>query len=81
MPVTRTPLIVVFCLWLWSVVTPAWGQTIQVLPKEDILLVGGDFRIRSIFSNAADANTEGGGASGGFPDDHPAPSLLGFSPQ
>jgi hypothetical protein len=69
MPVTRTPLIVVFCLLLWSVVAPAWGQTIQILPKEDILLVGGDFRIRSIFSNAADANVEGGGASGGFPDD------------
>src|SRR5688500_10140219 len=69
MPVIWTPLIVVFCLFSLGVIAPACGQNIKVLPKEDILLVGGDFRIRSISSNAADANVEGGGASGGFPDD------------
>lgn len=45
----------------------AWGQTLAVFPKEDILLVGGDFRLRSVFSNIAGANSLGGGESGGFP--------------
>jgi hypothetical protein len=48
-------------------VTPGWGQNLAVFPKEEILLVGGDFRLRSIFSNLAGADTAGGGESGGFP--------------
>ncbi|GIX47895.1 MAG: hypothetical protein KatS3mg131_2106 [Candidatus Tectimicrobiota bacterium] len=35
--------------------------------KEDILLVGGDFRLRSVLSNIAAADATGGGESGGFP--------------
>jgi hypothetical protein len=60
-------LVVVFGLWLGLAVGQGWAQGISVFPKEEILLVGGDFRIRSIFSNIAGANTEGGGESGGFP--------------
>ena len=69
MPVTRTYGVVVVCLALGLLVSQAWGQTISVLPKEEVLLVGGDFRLRSIFSNIAGANQEGGGESGGFPTD------------
>ncbi len=69
MPVLRTSLIVLLCLALWSLTAPAWGQSLRVFPKEDILLVGGDFRLRSVNSTTAPANEEGGGQSGGFPDD------------
>lgn len=55
-------------LVLWGFVVPAWGQSISVLPKEDVLLVGGDFRLRGVFSNIAAANSQGGGKSGGFPN-------------
>ena len=55
------------CTMLWVLVEQGWCQNISVFPKEEILLVGGDFRLRSIFSNIAGANTEGGGESGGFP--------------
>jgi hypothetical protein len=55
------------CVLLWGFVAQGWCQNISVFPKEEILLVGGDFRLRSIFSNIAGANTAGGGESGGFP--------------
>jgi hypothetical protein len=67
MTVLRRYLAVVFCLLLLLVAAPGWGQNIAVFPKEDILLVGGDFRIRGILSNIAPADIEGGGTSGGFP--------------
>jgi hypothetical protein len=54
---------------LWLGVEQSWCQNISLFPKEEILLVGGDFRLRSILSNIAGANTEGGGESGGFPTD------------
>jgi hypothetical protein len=54
-------------LLVWLVVGQARGQNIAVFPKEEVLLVGGDFRLRSVLSNIAGANTEGGGESGGFP--------------
>ncbi|MGQ4809454.1 hypothetical protein NKDENANG_02871 [Candidatus Entotheonellaceae bacterium PAL068K] len=54
-------------LVLWLVAGQVWGQSIAVFPKEDTLLVGGDFRLRTVYSNMAGANTEGGGESGGFP--------------
>jgi hypothetical protein len=60
-----TPLACSLLLWLLG--SQVWGQTIAVFPKEDILLVGGDFRLRSVYSNIAGANEEGGGESGGFP--------------
>ena len=66
---------VVCCLMLWLVVGQAWGQNISLFPKEEILLVGGDFRLRSVYSNIAgadadrDGDTFGGGESGGFPTD------------
>src|SRR5512145_1545147 len=63
----KTYLIVVLCLVFGLVVSQAWGQNLAVFPKEEILLVGGDFRLRSVLSNIAGANTEGGGESGGFP--------------
>jgi hypothetical protein len=55
------------CTMLWLCVEQSWCQNISVFPKEEILLVGGDFRLRSVLSNIAGANTEGGGESGGFP--------------
>lgn len=55
------------CLTLWLCSGQVWSQTISVFPKEDILLVGGDFRLRSVLSNIAGADAEGGGESGGFP--------------
>jgi hypothetical protein len=68
MPGVRHYLLVVFCLMLWLCTTQAWSQTISVFPKEDVLLVGGDFRLRSIVSNIAGADPDfGGGESGGFP--------------
>ena len=45
----------------------AWSQSLAVFPKEEILLVGGDFRIRSVHSNIAGASVLGGSESGGFP--------------
>lgn len=46
----------------------AWSQNLSIFPKEEILLVGGDFRLRSVFSNIAGADPiVGGGESGGFP--------------
>jgi hypothetical protein len=68
MPMNRISRIVVLGLLLWGMLAPVWSQTIPIFPKEDILLVGGDFRLRSIYSNIAGANDEGGGESGGFPD-------------
>lgn len=67
MPTVRTYLIAVFCLALLLLTTLAWGQNISVFSKEEILLVGGDFRLRSILSNIAGADDVGGGESGGFP--------------
>src|SRR5919109_4991541 len=67
MTVLRRYLASLFCVLLWFVAAPGWSQNIAVFPKEEILLVGGDFRLRSIFSNMAGADTEGGGESGGFP--------------
>lgn len=52
-------------LALWA--GHAWCQNLAIFPKEDILLIGGDFRLRSIHSNMAAANDAGGGESGGFP--------------
>ena len=52
-------------LVLWA--GHAWCQNLAVFPKEDLLLIGGDFRLRSIHSNMAAANDAGGGESGGFP--------------
>ena len=63
----KTYFIVVFCLGLGLLVSQAWGQSLSIFPKEEILLVGGDFRIRSITSNIAGANLLGGGESGGYP--------------
>jgi hypothetical protein len=60
-------LVVMLCLLCWLVVEQGWSQGLAIFPKEEILLVGGDFRLRSIFSNIAGANTDGGGESGGFP--------------
>ncbi|MGE3541632.1 MAG: hypothetical protein AB7N91_29920 [Candidatus Tectimicrobiota bacterium] len=57
----------VLCLILGAMAGQAWGQGLAVFPKEEILLVGGDFRIRSIHSNIAASDTLGGGESGGFP--------------
>ena len=58
----------VVCLFLFGLwLGRAAGQTISVFPKEDILLVGGDIRLRSIFSNIEGSTPEGGGESGGLP--------------
>ena len=67
MSASRTYPIVVLCLALGLCVGQAWGQNLAVFPKEEILLVGGDFRLRSVNSNLAGANLLGGGESGGFP--------------
>ena len=63
----KTYPIVVLCLVLGLLVSQAWSQNLSVFPKEEILLVGGDFRLRSVTSNIAGANLLGGGESGGFP--------------
>jgi hypothetical protein len=63
----KTYCIGVLCLVLGLLVSQAWGQNLPIFPKEEILLVGGDFRIRSITSNIAGANLLGGGESGGYP--------------
>ena len=55
----------VSCLGFSS--SQAWGQNLSIFPKEEILLVGGDFRLRSVNSNIAGASLLGGGESGGFP--------------
>ena len=65
------------CLLFVLTARQSWGQGISLFPKEEILLVGGDFRLRSVFSNIAgaesdresDDNAYGGGESGGFPSD------------
>ncbi len=63
------------CLLLGLGMSQAWGQGISLFSKEEILLVGGDFRLRYIGSNIAgadpdrDSTTYGGGESGGFPTD------------
>jgi hypothetical protein len=67
MHMMRRCTLVVCCLWFWLGAGQAWGQNISLFPKEDILLVGGDFRIRQINSNIAIADAAGGGPSGGFP--------------
>lgn len=69
MAVLRKYRIVLLCLVAGLLSSHAWGQTITVLPKEEVLLVGGDFRLRSILSTIAGAEEEGGGESGGFPSD------------
>lgn len=61
--------IITLCLLYGLSGGQAWGQNLSVFPKEEILLVGGDFRLRSVYSNIAGANEEGGGESGGFPSD------------
>jgi hypothetical protein len=58
---------VVLGVVLGLLASQAWGQNLPLFPKEEILLVGGDFRIRSITSNIAGANLLGGGESGGYP--------------
>src|SRR5262245_24899067 len=63
----KTYFIVVLCLVCGLLVSQAWCQNLSLFPKEEILLVGGDFRIRSITSNIAGADLLGGGESGGFP--------------
>lgn len=65
---TRLSFTVALWLLLWAFALPVWSQNIPIFPKEDILLVGGDFRIRNVYSNIAGANETGGGESGGFPD-------------
>src|SRR5918911_1920340 len=67
MSARRTCHVVVLCLMLGLLVGQVWSQNIAVFPKEEILLVGGDFRLRSVTSNMAGANRLGGGESGGFP--------------
>lgn len=67
MSTVKTCRLMAACLVLWSLVGVAWGQGLAVFPKEEILLVGGDFRLRSIVSNLAQASVLGGGESGGFP--------------
>ena len=69
MAVLRKYCIVLLCLVAGLLSSHAWGQTISVFPKEEVLLVGGDFRLRSIVSTIDGANEEGGGESGGFPSD------------
>lgn len=56
-----------FCLLLGVLIPQTWAQGLAIFPKEEILLVGGDFRIRSIYSNIATSDGLGGGESGGFP--------------
>jgi hypothetical protein len=58
---------VIVGVMVWLLSGPVWGQNLAVFPKEDILLVGGDFRLRSVFSNMAGSSSLGGGESGGFP--------------
>lgn len=73
MSITQRTFGLLSCLLLGLVVSQAWGQGISLFPKEEILLVGGDFRLRSVLSNIAGAdadregNTYSGGESGGFP--------------
>ena len=67
MSASRTYPIIVLCLVLGLCVGQARGQNISLFPKEEILLVGGDFRIRSVNSNIATADQQGGGENGGFP--------------
>src|SRR5215471_3228325 len=68
---------VVLCFMLGLLVSQAWGQNLTVFPKEEILLVGGDFRLRSVNSNMAAASLLGGGESGGFPtQDGPTKSFF-----
>jgi hypothetical protein len=69
MSATWKYVIVVCGAVLWLFVEQGWGQNISLFPKEEILLVGGDFRLRSILSNIAGADTAGGNESGGFPTD------------
>src|SRR5207237_8651856 len=63
----KTYPIVVLCLVFGLLVSQALGQNLSLFPKEEILLVGGDFRLRSVTSNIAGASLLGGGESGGFP--------------
>src|SRR5262245_9933779 len=67
MSARRTCPITVLCFMLGLLVGQARGQNLAVFPKEEILLVGGDFRLRSVNSNMAGASLLGGGESGGFP--------------
>src|SRR5262245_51725448 len=67
MSARRTCHVAVLCLMFGLLVGQAWGQNLTVFPKEEILLVGGDFRLRSVNSNIAAASLLGGGESGGFP--------------
>jgi hypothetical protein len=67
MSATGKYIIVMCCVVLWHVVEQGWCQNISLFPKEEILLVGGDFRIRSILSNIAGADIAGGNETGGFP--------------
>src|SRR6266571_5326643 len=69
----RTCHVAVLCFMLGLLVGQAWGQNLAVFPKEEILLVGGDFRLRSVNSNMAGASLLGGGESGGFPTQDGAP--------
>lgn len=67
MAASRFSSVVVLCLMFGIYAGQAWGQNLSVFPKEEILLVGGDFRLRSVSSNIAGASLLGGGESGGFP--------------
>ena len=73
MSARRTCHVAVLCFMLGLLVSQAWGQNLAVFPKEEILLVGGDFRLRSVNSNMAGASLLGGGESGGFPTQDGAP--------
>ena len=70
----RTYPVVVLCLVLGLCVGQAWGQNISLFPKEEILLVGGDFRIRSVNSNIAGADQLGGEKAAVFPPKTVPPS-------
>lgn len=67
MAARRLSPVVALCLLLGVWAGQVRGQNLSVFPKEEILLVGGDFRLRSVTSNIAGANLLGGGESGGFP--------------
>ncbi|MCZ6872462.1 MAG: hypothetical protein O7G88_02870, partial [bacterium] len=75
MSITQRTLAMLCCLLLGLGISQAWGQGISLFSKEEILLVGGDFRLRYVGSNIAGAEADrdsirySGGESGGFPTD------------
>ncbi len=67
MSACKTFWIAVLCLGLGLFVSQARSQNLSIFPQEKILLVGGEFRLRSVTSNIATSSLLGGGESGGFP--------------